>query len=603
MPFTYDTYHNPYVGSIAELMQAPARAQAQAALTAGEAQARAAQQSGRAWGGAVQNIGQTVAGAIQQANDPRRQMEAMQIAEMKARQSGAAKVDQLMQGDQLPPGDAGPRRPSYTDANGLFDVPALNQELAKMGIGHLAPELLKGAEAINDSILKHQSLEQQAAQQKALMFGDMAAGAMKLSQMGMPVEQAMDFVVQPAIATKRITPQEYSQIRAQIVALPPDQQAAALGSFMDAASKLDKGKTIGKDSLEVDRYGRTLASNILPEKKPGYTINGQRFDGDGNPIGTAVPPQTAPKGLQTEKFRLDGKDVMGTFDPSTGKYLYNGQDVTPRAMPIPAASVQIYNKAVEDGKGDVSPQAKAIAEYRFPPPSPRSSASGAGKALMEQVLRANPDYSADQFSRRAPMARAFTSGPQSQAINSLNTAIGHLDQFVDVAKALDNGNFRPGNEAYNWLKATFGDSAPTNFEGIRSIMSGELASAFKKSGATDQEIASVEDAIASKNSTGQLVDYATTIAIPALGSKISTYNSQYQSVMGARDPFKVLTPDAEQVLQKYGFDPAHPKMGADGNRGRISVTAPDNSVHFFTTQAEADNFKALIAGAQKKGGK
>lgn len=201
---------------------------------------------------------------------------------------------------------------------------------------------------------------------------------------------------------------------------------------------------------------------------------------------------------------------------------------------------------------NANPLAKAIAEYRSPPVSSRSMAGGPGKALMEEVMRLNPSYDGTQFPTRQKTRIAFTSGPQSQTLNSLNTAISHLDQFVDVAKALDNGSFQPGNQAFNWLKTTFGSSAPTNFEGIKQIMSGELASAFKKSGATDQEIAGVERAIASKNSTGQLIDYATKIAMPALGSKASTFGEQYHQVMGEKDPWSPVYPEAKRVLDKYG---------------------------------------------------
>src|SRR6185295_17836360 len=226
--------------------------------------------------------------------------------------------------------------------------------------------------------------------------------------------------------------------------------------------------------------------------------------------------------------------------------------------------------SLQGSAGTDNPLAKAIAEYRSPPVSPRAMASGPGKALMEDVMRLNPDYDASQFPTRQRTRIAFTSGPQSQTLNSLNTAIAHLDQFVDVAKALDNGSFQPGNQVFNWFKTTFGNSAPTNFEGIKQIMSGELASAFKKSGATDQEIAGVERAIASKNSASQLIDYATKIAMPALGSKADTFNAQYHQVMGARDPWKAIYPEAAQALRKYGHDPDHPTMGGQA-RGTMTL--------------------------------
>lgn len=221
-----------------------------------------------------------------------------------------------------------------------------------------------------------------------------------------------------------------------------------------------------------------------------------------------------------------------------------------------------YGQGVDaNGEPTVSPQAQAIANYRMPPVSARSMASGPGKVLMEEVMRANPSYDATQYQTRQKARIAFTTGSQGQTINSLNTAIGHLDQFVGVINALGNGNFQPGNQAFNWLKSTFGESAPTNFDGIRSIMSGELASAFKKSGATDNEIASVEHAVAAKNSPKQLLDYVQTIAMPALGSKVVNFDQQYRQVMGKDDPFKILLPESEEILKKHGIDPEHPSIG------------------------------------------
>lgn len=216
----------------------------------------------------------------------------------------------------------------------------------------------------------------------------------------------------------------------------------------------------------------------------------------------------------------------------------------------------------EDGKPlPANPTAKAIAEYRIPPPSARSMASGPGKALMDQVLALNPEYRGEEFPTRQKMRAAFTSGPQGQTLNSLNTAIEHLDQFVDAAKALGNGNFKPGNTAWNAVREAFGDTAPTNFDGIKTIMAGELASAFKKSGATDAEIKDVKESISKSSSTAQLVEYATKIAIPALGSKANAFRDQYRSVMGKTDPWSALSDSSRGVLSKHGYDPEHPTMG------------------------------------------
>jgi len=203
-----------------------------------------------------------------------------------------------------------------------------------------------------------------------------------------------------------------------------------------------------------------------------------------------------------------------------------------------------------DGKPATNPTAQAIANYQIAPPSPRSLATPAGEALMAQVIALNPDYDATQFPTRQATRKAFTSGKQSQTINSLNTAILHLDHLGAVAEAMGNGSFQPGNALYNATAAMFGESAPTNFAGAKDIMAGELAGALKNSGATDAEIQKVSKSLDSKQSPQQIKSYLEDVAIPMLADKAKSLDRQYHQVMGEKDPFTVYTPEAKGVLDK-----------------------------------------------------
>lgn len=374
-PFEYRPYRNPYVNSISDLMERQGQIPAQAAQQIGNAQAQAALQSGQAWAGAANQIGQGISGAIQQAIDPRRKIEAMQaqalqgqLADTNALRRGHSAVDAMMAGDQLSAGAAGPRQESYLDSSGLFDVPKLTQALASGGLGHMAPELLKGAEQINDSILKHQDLEQKAAQQHALMVGDMADGALKLAKIGMPIPAAMDFVSQPALATKRIQPQEYQQIRQQIASLPPEQQSAALTAFMDQAAKLDKGETLPEGAIHADRYGRTNASGAA---KP---MNETQLFADAATLGTPQETPTAKNSavaaaMLKPKPKLDlqakpdmvikGTTNVPSFDPQSGKYMFNGQEVAAdqvvrAAPPKDPVAVALQNIALQTAQAKLT---------------------------------------------------------------------------------------------------------------------------------------------------------------------------------------------------------------------------------------------------------
>ena len=72
MPFEYQAYRNPYVGTIAELLSRGEDAKAKALIDVANAQARAQEVRGQAWGGAIEGIGQTIAaipGQIQAQKD------------------------------------------------------------------------------------------------------------------------------------------------------------------------------------------------------------------------------------------------------------------------------------------------------------------------------------------------------------------------------------------------------------------------------------------------------------------------------------------------------------------------------------------------------
>jgi hypothetical protein len=75
-PFKYEPFHNPYVGSIIDLMGRGDEAKAQALIRIGEIEAQAARQRGQAWSGAIQNVGSTVSQGIQSWQDEKAQAKA-----------------------------------------------------------------------------------------------------------------------------------------------------------------------------------------------------------------------------------------------------------------------------------------------------------------------------------------------------------------------------------------------------------------------------------------------------------------------------------------------------------------------------------------------
>ncbi len=347
----------PFVRSVYQ----PSLTVADLLLRSGDQQADAERRRGEIAAQMWTGLGNTIARVPMQLQDMKTQaieneglktrnaMQANALADQNDVRAGQADVDRMMSPHPLPAGVQGPQEENFLTPEGLNDIPKMNAWLASAGKAHLAPELLKGAEAINDSIKKSQEQDQIAAQHKALLYGDMAHGAITLSKtVGMPIPAAMDFVSQAGIASKQLKPEEYAQLRQQIGALPPDQQEAALNTFRDAAAKLDKGENLSKDAQHLDRYGRVVASNVVAEPNKGdYTgPDGIRYHANGTPVtGTVMKPQGAPKSIESKNVLLDGKSAIVNYDPATGKHsLPDGTDVSDRVRPIPPASVIINDQ-------------------------------------------------------------------------------------------------------------------------------------------------------------------------------------------------------------------------------------------------------------------
>jgi hypothetical protein len=178
-------------------------------------------------------------------------------------------------------------------------------------------------------------------------------------------------------------------------------------------------------------------------------------------------------------------------------------------------------------------------------------------ALMSAVTQYDPDWSA----QRAQIRHAFTSGADGRNIGALNTAAVHLDQLGQAAQALGNGTFTPGNQLWNSLKQTFGASAPTNFNAVRSAVDSEMASALKGN-ATDQEIAAMHDNLSRAASPKQLQGVIEN-NLHLLGAKLNTYQERYNQQIPGDTHWSPILPTAKQVFDQHQIAPK-PSVGGGG---------------------------------------
>lgn len=523
-PFVYQPIVNPYANTIAEMILRSADPQARAAVEAanararaleisGQATARAQEIGGQAWANAARGVGDAVSGAIAQATDPRLKIQALQLQELQARaadanrqRAGVQALDTLMGGDRLPAGDVGPRMESYVGEDGLFDVPKLTRELARMGYGAMAPDLVKGAEAINDSIAKHQKSEQDFANARTVLIGDLANGVTKLTKLGIPMPDAMDLAAEPALLARRIKREEYEPFKAKILALPPDQQAAALNSLMDAAAQVAGPKTLGKDALEVDRYGREIQSNRVPEPGKGdYTINGQRFKADGTPVGPPVPKQVEPPkpGTPEDWVSRDLKlaaakvgrpltdvETKAVTAQSLQQYKETNADPVLRDAAIAQKNVATALANLQLNMAPTKEQAASVAEdlvnHRIAPEQLATLFSTRGKegmafklAVTAEAKKLDPSFNFEEASATYGLVK---SPSFQQTVRYMDAVVESIPRLEQAAARLGNGRFRTLNDIANAAANQFNSTDLKAFKTDALLVGDEIAKILQGGG-------------------------------------------------------------------------------------------------------------------------
>lgn len=200
-------------------------------------------------------------------------------------------------------------------------------------------------------------------------------------------------------------------------------------------------------------------------------------------------------------------------------------------------------------------KAIAIGKAVMPPLGTR----GSGALLRDAVFRYDPQYS-DQ---RAQIRKGFAIGKDANNIGSLNTATVHLDQLGEAAKALAQGSFRPGNQAYNYFSNLFGSPAPTNFESFKAAVSGELANALKGL-ATDVEIRNIANNVQASTSPQQMEGIVNS-NLQLLHARLNTYQERYDQLIPGDTVYSPIMPTAKAIYAKHGIQgPQNPQNPAPG---------------------------------------
>lgn len=197
----------------------------------------------------------------------------------------------------------------------------------------------------------------------------------------------------------------------------------------------------------------------------------------------------------------------------------------------------------------IAGQVKAIAEGRQAPPTSMALRSPMGQQLMAAVTQYDPTFDATNYGARAGVRNDFTRGKAAQAVNAMNTAIGHAGTLLDAADALNNTPFPILNSALNAGAQAIGDPRIQQFNVARNALAGELTKAFRGSPGSEKDI---QEAQSSLNAAGSPEQMKAAIgqAMKLLASKKESLAEQYRKGFGAKSEPNFLDPHAQAALQK-----------------------------------------------------
>lgn len=275
-----------------------------------------------------------------------------------------------------------------------------------------------------------------------------------------------------------------------------------------------------------------------------------------DPATGALKQVTAPQKPETTSYSpvnmADG--TVGKFNNRSGQLESTGQKGGTRG------SSQVPSMTDDQ----MTSRARMIANYEIPPPSSYEMAKNPNAAaLMEKVSENNPDYAANEYGSRTKAFKDFSSGKQGNQVRSFNVAIAHLSTLEKAADALDNKDTQLFNRIGNEFARQTGQAAPTNFEGMKKLVTDEIVKAVvgAPGGVADREEAS--KTLSSASSPAQLIGMMNKYR-ELMAGQLGGLQQQYEQSTGRKDFQRWLSPDAKGYLSQHAqggaSDTAHPPV-------------------------------------------
>ena len=217
-----------------------------------------------------------------------------------------------------------------------------------------------------------------------------------------------------------------------------------------------------------------------------------------------------------------------------------------------ASKVAVEKAKLGGASGDLETTAKKLSNYEVPFTVLSRLAGPQRLAILNRAEELNPNFDITKYDARQAIRKDFASGKAATNIRSINTAVDHLEKLSDAAEALENSDLTLWNTIKNKGLETTGDPRVTRFKNAATAVESELASVFKGTGATDQEIKQWRQNLSSAQSPAQL-KAAVKEAVGLMGGRMGAIEDQWLQTMGTKRDVPLLSERSRKILEKRGL--------------------------------------------------
>ena len=217
---------------------------------------------------------------------------------------------------------------------------------------------------------------------------------------------------------------------------------------------------------------------------------------------------------------------------------------------------------------------KGIADGRIDPKT-LSTRGGHREDVLKKVAQYRPGFDQHKYAVYGGVMKSFTSGPDSNNVTGINTAIGHMGTMYEMVDALDNHDTRALNAILNGLAKQTGDPRMNNFEIAASAVSSELMRVFRGVGASEKEKEDWDKKFGHISSPEQLHEAIKTGA-KLLKSRIEAVDDKWKRGMDSAEGYpNLLSPKSKAALKKIGVSTEEAPTSGSGKSEKDAMSLED----------------------------